>query len=1073
MPFRPEQKSPLRLLALCVAASVLHPAGARAQPGPEHAYRTATGLLNRGLEDLAAEEYRSFLRSNPSHQLAPSARYGLAVCLVRLGKHSDAIVELDRLTGSDGFEFAADVLVLQGECCFALGRFDAAGDWFDRAVKDHPQQNRLDFVLARLGEARYRAAQFDKASTALERVVERWPQSASRERCEYLLALCDVAEGKEQSAAKRLAGVRARFPEGACLAQATLVEAQCRHRLGESDQAIALYRSASQLPDAAVRPDALLGLAQLTRAAGEPAEARRLLDQLVRDFPKFFGANAAALERSRALFDEERFDEALRGFQSVQGSGGAEASAATLWAARCLIRLSRPGEAASALARVIAQSPERELLPDLLFEQALAQSQAGRDSEAANTYERLLDEFASSPRAADALLARAGALHRLEQFKESLFAAERFTADHPRHSRAGDALLLIAENQYFLVRYEQAERSYSQFLRQNEDGAQVWRATVRRGLCLVRLDRDAEAQRILTQAVAHTPPPDEALARSAHAALGDLAFDRGDWQESEQWFRRLIDADRAAADEGAALRLGLSVHRQGRPADALQIYEPLIKRAQNPAIALQADFERGQALVELNRLDEARQAFESVIARTGDSPDSEFHAAALRHLASIASRQGKPEAAAALLGQLARSSTGGAGSSDALLDRGIMLIASGDYDAAEDALSAFLDQASDDSRAGEARAYLAVTTSRLGRADEALAQFKLLERELPRLQSQVRDLVLYETAWTLQRLERESDARAAYQRLLADDPSPAIESNAAVELAQLELNAGSFEQALNLLDRAERAAAGVEPAGQSSVLANVLFLRGACLVRLERHSDAAKALEAFLTRHSDSASAASAGLLLGEALLHTGRPDQAARSIQNVVDQGPDEATLSVALLRLGDAAAAAQDWAASERAFAEYLRRFHSGEHWFQAQFGIGWARENSGNPDHAIDAYTKVVERHQGPTAARAQFQIGECHFASKRLDAAVRELLKVDILFAVPEWSAAALYEAGRCLRELQREAEARRQFQQVIDRYPDTQWASLATELMAATHPAPLPGADTRGRTAASAGSDSSR
>ena len=90
---------------------------------------------------------------------------------------------------------------------------------------------------------------------------------------------------------------------------------------------------------------------------------------------------------------------------------------------------------------------------------------------------------------------------------------------------------------------------------------------------------------------------------------------------------------------------------------------------------------------------------------------------------------------------------------------------------------------------------------------------------------------------------------------------------------------------------------------------------------------------------------------------------------------------------------------------------------------------------------------------TAARAQFQIGECLFAQRRHEEAVREFLKVDILYAYPEWSAAALYEAGRCLAQLEKPEEARRQFQQVTDRFKDTEWANLAARQL--TNPPAAP------------------
>ncbi len=101
-------------------------------------------------------------------------------------------------------------------------------------------------------------------------------------------------------------------------------------------------------------------------------------------------------------------------------------------------------------------------------------------------------------------------------------------------------------------------------------------------------------------------------------------------------------------------------------------------------------------------------------------------------------------------------------------------------------------------------------------------------------------------------------------------------------------------------------------------------------------------------------------------------------------------------------------------------------------------------GRYEQAIEGYREVVRTHNGPTAARAQFQIGECLFALERHAEAVTEFLRVDILYGVDAWTAAALYEAGRCFEALNKVGEAREQYAQVVERFGDSDWARLARE-----------------------------
>jgi TolA-binding protein len=230
------------------------------------------------------------------------------------------------------------------------------------------------------------------------------------------------------------------------------------------------------------------------------------------------------------------------------------------------------------------------------------------------------------------------------------------------------------------------------------------------------------------------------------------------------------------------------------------------------------------------------------------------------------------------------------------------------------------------------------------------------------------------------------------------------------------------------------------------------------LFELDRPSEAAATLEEFLSEFPEHALVASASFFCGQALFKTGKHQRAAEHFSRVVDSHKEDETYGPSLLQLGECLAVLQHWTRSEEIFNEYLRSRPDGEHWYQARFGVGWAQENQQRYDEAIKAYREIVQRHKGATAARAQFQIGECLFAQKRLDEAVRELLKVDILYAYPEWSAAALYEAGRCFEQMGKPVEARAQYNAVREKHSTTRWAKLASQRLTAVSSGHLPGRD---------------
>jgi len=55
----------------------------------------------------------------------------------------------------------------------------------------------------------------------------------------------------------------------------------------------------------------------------------------------------------------------------------------------------------------------------------------------------------------------------------------------------------------------------------------------------------------------------------------------------------------------------------------------------------------------------------------------------------------------------------------------------------------------------------------------------------------------YEKAWDLKELGKVEEARAAYRALLEQKAPPTIEAHGALDLAQLEVNAGQFAAAGN------------------------------------------------------------------------------------------------------------------------------------------------------------------------------------------------------------------------------------------------------------------------------------
>ena len=77
-------------------------------------------------------------------------------------------------------------------------------------------------------------------------------------------------------------------------------------------------------------------------------------------------------------------------------------------------------------------------------------------------------------------------------------------------------------------------------------------------------------------------------------------------------------------------------------------------------------------------------------------------------------------------------------------------------------------------------------------------------------------------------------------------------------------------------------------------------------------------------------------------------------------------------------------------------------------------------GHPFRSNQAYIDIPHIHMGESGSPRlgnlqipRFQIGECHFASKQYDDAIKAFIRVEVNYGFPKWGARALLEMGKAL------------------------------------------------------------
>jgi len=117
-----------------------------------------------------------------------------------------------------------------------------------------------------------------------------------------------------------------------------------------------------------------------------------------------------------------------------------------------------------------------------------------------------------------------------------------------------------------------------------------------------------------------------------------------------------------------------------------------------------------------------------------------------------------------------------------------------------------------------------------------------------------------------------------------------------------------------------------------------------------------------------------------------------------------------------------------------------------YEVDYLLGRCLADRADFEAARKAYQRVLRSPGGAkteTAAMAQWMIGESYFHQKNYEAALREYLRVEILYAYPRWQALALLQAAKCHELLGEWNEAAELYERLLARYSDTPAAKDAT------------------------------
>jgi TolA-binding protein len=635
---------------------------------------------------------------------------------------------------------------------------------------------------------------------------------------------------------------------------------------------------------------------------------------------------------------------------------------------------------------------------------------------------------------AEAIYRQAFSLHKMGSYAKSLELCRELKLGEA-HPVSRPMRELAAENLLMLNRYDEAVGAYDELRKKAETDALKLKYSVRLGqAAYFGGDYSTAIEQLTPIASNQLVMSDAELARGI-LILGDALVHENKNREAAEILGRYGQS--TGTDKLEALfKQGLALQRSGDAAGAEKSFAELSRASTDSVWTLRGLFEYGQLRYRQNDAIAAGNALKKVVAANAPA---ELAGPASYLLAWIELDAKHPAEAARLFEQMAEKYPKDKLANDARFYRGVALKDAGDDQQAVEVLRDYLKENSASANAAKARQLIAACLVKLQKHEEAIKTLTALASD-PKTAT---DEVLYDLAWSQQSAKELKPAEQTYRRLLDKFPQSKLAPAARSELGEILFQQEKFAEAAELLEKVIG-----DNSADAKTVSVALYRLGSTYEKLGQPGKAAETFKSFIAKHGNDELAGWAQYQAGVNLARQEKFDEAKQQFQAAMAGNAKQDLASVSLLKLAEVIAQQGDYPQSQKLYQQFIDKYPKDRFVYQAQFGIGWSMENQKKYDEARQWYGKVIAQNSSPTAARAQFQIGETFFAQGQYEQAAAALLAVVDVYAYPEWAARASFEAGRVFEQMKQPEQARQQYTAVVSKYKDAPEAPLAQKRLAA-------------------------
>jgi TolA-binding protein len=973
---------------LCAAASL---------PGQEaeSLYSSGERAFRDGLYLMAARSLRQLAENYPDHPLADDAEYLQALAEYYQRDYLRLLATLkDFPRRHPRSPFNSQVPFWMGSAHFQLGQYVQAVAQLTAQVQRFPQETEYgERALLLAGAALEKLGEWDEARDTYLRLLHgvaadsglraadnglRAAEGGLRPETWFRLGSCQLVLQDYAGAFSSFTRVLIEHADSPQAEEAPFFAAESLYfsgRFGEAERRYRLVLEGEPSPERA--QNCLYRLARIAARLERPSESLALVGELERRFPKGPYAPEYPLLSAEALFDLGQYPAAQAAYRRALAAAGSPADRQRISYSLALAALSAgdPGAALQPL-RDSLTGGESSVAEKASFRLAAALAELGREAEALKAVGDFRSRYPGSELGGEALYLEASLLDRSGRGREARELYGQFLARYPFSPRKEEVLFQRASSFLAAGDTSSALRDFFAVTQGRPDSAYLAESRYNIGYIYSQRGEFARAMPYFAEALSGgaSGAPREAGATRETAPRGELAV-------------------------RATLASGVCQFNAGDYAQALAWFQRLEALPAGQAKQAQGWYYGGRALYKLERLAEAEERF----ARAASVPGPQREEALYWRAVSLFRLDRLGAARQAFL-ELESAFPAGPRAAEALYRAGTCAALAGEHPAA---LALF------------ERALAAARRREAGSPPETGASRGELLQE-----------ILFQKGLSLLDSSGRAEAAAAFRSLAREFPGSALSAQGFLALAEADLRAGDYPEALagfRLLTRDYRG----QPAARGAQ-----YWAGVAAARHGLAEEGLIHLLAYLEAEPSGGQARAAEEEIRRILYASQGDDRLLKKFLTRVEGAAIPLPLKQQA-RLEYALHVFRRDREQGLALLSALRDLQPEEPLAgEVHYWIGEGHRQRGDLDRALEIFTGLAASRADRTGALAQAGVARVREEQGRPEEAAEEYLKLYFLFPeLKDLAPEGLYQASRLYREQGLRERAERLEQKLRAEFPD--------------------------------------